>query len=96
MKQRLVLIFFWLVIALLSGVILFWMAVAILFNINRATVIALAYDRLGNVAMGQGNETISSWAGKRNSWLEKPINFLFKILTGEVNHCDNSKEAQNM
>lgn len=92
MKQRLALTFFWFVIALFNVAVLFWMGVAIVFNLKRATDIAIGYDRLANTAMGQGHETISSWAGKRNGWEEKAINWLFKTLTGEENHCDNHRE----
>lgn len=65
---------------------------SIITGSQRAVEISLGYDRLGNASMGRGNETISSWVGKRNSWQERFINKLFNILTGEVNHCDNNRE----
>jgi hypothetical protein len=92
MKLRFVLCLFWIIIAVCNAAVMFWMAVCIMFNIDRATQIALGYDRVGNVAMGRGWETISSWAGRNNDWLERPINWLFKVLTGEENHCDRWKE----
>lgn len=92
MKQRLVLTFFWFTIALFNIAVMFWMAASIMFSVKRATAIAIAYDRLGSAAMGNGQETISSWAGKKNSWQEQFINWLFKTLTGEENHCDNNRE----
>ena len=94
MKKRAVLFIFWIIILLLNVVIQLWMTCSLIFNVERATTIALGYDRLGNAAMGQGNETISSWAGRKNSWMEPWINKLFKVLTGEVNHCDNNLEQR--
>lgn len=94
MKVRLVLILAWLIIAPLSIATWIWMAVGILFNMPRATSIAVAYDRLGNAAMGQGDrETISSWSGKKNGWQERFINWLFFHLMGETNHCDKYREG---
>lgn len=92
MNTRLVLIIFWFLILILNVVAQLWMLVSIVTGSPRATSIALGYDRLGNVVMGQGNETISSWAGRRNSWMEPYINKMFKILTGEDNHCDRNRE----
>ncbi len=92
MKVRLVLLFFWFVILAVNVAIQFWMLVSICFNVKRAVAIAIAYDRLGNAAMGQGYETISSYAGKKNGWQEKFINWLFFVLTGERNHCDRNRE----
>lgn len=89
MKLRLALVFFWFAIAFFNGIVMLYMAFCILFNTDRATKISVAYDRVGNAAMGNNStETISSWAGRTNHWMEKPINYLFKILTGEDNHCD--------
>jgi hypothetical protein len=92
MIYRVALFIAYMLILVIELAVHFWFVVSLLFNTERALAIVLAYDRLGNVAMGQGNETVSSWAGRRNSWLEKPINFLFKILTGETNHCDSHLE----
>jgi hypothetical protein len=94
MKQRLVLLFFWFVILLTNIVIQVWMLASIITGSNRAMEIALAYDRLGNAAMGRGNETISSWCGKRNGWQERFINKLFEWMGAGTNHCDNSREVQ--
>ena len=69
-----------------------WYAWCCIFNTGRALAILLAVDRLGNVAMGQGNETISSWEGRRNGPLEKPINWLFSKLGLGEDHCDNNRE----
>jgi hypothetical protein len=94
MKIRLVLLLAWISIALLSFVIWLWMGVSILFNIPRAISMAVAYDRLGNAAMGQGDrETISSWSGRNNGWQERFINWLFFHLMGETNHCDKYREG---
>ena len=91
--RRLILLFFMLIISVCNVFVMSWMFISIFFNPQRALEIAIAYDRLGNAAMGQGgNETISSWAGRNNHWLEKPINWVFKILTGEDNPCDRWKE----
>ena len=93
MKLRMVLLLFWMIIVPLELLIQFWFGICWLFNTDRATAIVLGYDRLGNVAMGQGNETISSWAGKRNSWLEPIINKLFEWLGEGKNHCDRNLEV---
>lgn len=90
--KRLALCIFWFIILGLNVAAMIWFAVCIMFNPTRATQIALGYDRVGNAAMGQGNETISSWAGRHSSWMERPINWLFKALTGEENHCNHSRE----
>jgi hypothetical protein len=76
-------------IAVAFGVLLFhvW---CIAFNPSRGAEITLGFDRLWNVAMGQGNETVSSWEGRRNGPLEKPINWLFSKLGLGENHCDNN------
>jgi hypothetical protein len=92
MKARLLLLLLWPLILLFDCVVQVWFGVCLIFNVPRATAIALGYDRLGNVAMNQGNETLSSWAGRNNSWLEPVIDWIFKILTGEKNHCDNNRE----
>lgn len=92
MKLRFALILFWIIIAVANAAVMFWMAVSILFNTDRAIQIAVAYDRVGNVAMGQGYETLSSYYGKKNNTMEKFINWLFFVLTGEKNHCDNWRE----
>lgn len=94
MRTRLVLLFFWFAIAVLNCAVWIWMGVSILFNTKRAIDIAIAYDRLANISMGQGDETISSWSGKKNSWQEEFINWLFFQLTGEVNHCDANRELR--
>ena len=94
MKRKAVLLFFWFIILLTNCVIQLWMLIEIVFNTDRAVSMAIAYDRLGNAAMGQGDkETISSWSGRKDSWQEKVIDKLFNILTGEVNHCDNNREV---
>lgn len=94
MRIRLVLMLAWLVIGLLNGTVWFWMGISILFNTTRAVSIAVAYDRLGNAAMGQGDqETISSWSGRKNGWQERFINWIFLHLTGEENHCDKYREV---
>lgn len=93
MKTRFVLILAWLLIVLLNSIVWLYLFVTILFNIDRAISITIAYDRLGNTVMGQGDkETISSWSGKKNSWQEEFVNWLFFHLTGEVNHCGNNRE----
>jgi hypothetical protein len=95
MKTRISLILFWFIIAILEiGVKLFFIY-CWFFNVDRAVQIVLGYDRVGNVAMGQGNETVSSWAGRHNSWLEPHINKLFFWLNGEHNHCDNNNREPN-
>ena len=93
MKTRLVLIFFWFVILAANVLIQMWFTLSIVFSVKRATAIAMGYDRLGNAAMGQGNETISSWAGRHGGWQERFINWLFRLLTGEENHCDKYREV---
>lgn len=93
MKQTSVLILAWLVIGMLSLLVYFYMLLMIVCNQKRAVSMTLAYDRLGNAAMGQGDrETISSWSGRKDGWQERFINWLFFHLTGEVNHCDNNRE----
>lgn len=92
MKPRLVLLLFWLIIVPLELAVQLWFGICLVFNTGRATAIVLGYDRLGNIAMGQGNETISSWAGRHNSWLEPIINKLFELLGQGKNHCDNNIE----
>lgn len=91
MTKRLGLLLFWIIILFFEFIVHTYLAFCIIFNTNRATEIILAYDRVGNVAMGQGNETVSSWAGRHNSWLEKYINFLFELM-GQKNHCDSVRE----
>ena len=92
MKTRLVLLFFWLIIGLLVPSIWLYMFICTAFNTKRAISRAIAFDRLGNAALGQGDrETISSWSGRKNGWREEAINKLFYWLTGEVNHCDNNR-----
>lgn len=94
MKLRLVLLFFYLVITILAPIIWMYLSVCIMFNTKRAVSITIAYDRLANAALGQGDrETISSWSGKKNGWQEEFINKLFFILTGETNHCDKYREV---
>lgn len=90
--KRLALCIFWWIILGLNVAAMIWFGVCIVFNPARATQIALGYDRVGNAAIGQGNETISSWAGRHNDWLEKPINKLFEWLGAGPNHCDRSLE----
>lgn len=93
MKIKFVLTLAWFAIALLNVVVWLWMGISILFNTKRATSIAVAYDRLGNAAMGQGDrETISSWSGRKDGWQEKFINWIFFHLKGETNHCDIYRE----
>lgn len=95
MKTRLALILAWLVIGLLNGAVWCWMGLCILCNAPRAISIAVAYDRLGNAALGQGDrETISSWSGRHNGWQERVINWIFYHLTGEKNHCDKYRELE--
>ena len=62
----------------------------IAFVPKRGAEIVLGIDRLWNVAMGQGNETVSSWEGRHIGPLEKPINWLFSRLVIGDNHCDNN------
>lgn len=90
--RRLSLLFFWCIILVLEIAVQFWFFVSVIFNPVRAKAIVLAYDRLGNIAMGQGNETVSSWAGRKNSWLEPGINKLFEWLGAGKEHCDVSIE----
>jgi len=93
MKVRIVLLLAWLFIGILNTAVWLWMGVSILFDTPRAIDIAIAYDRLGNAAMGQGDrETISSWSGRQNGWQEKFINWIFFHLMGEENHCDRYRE----
>lgn len=89
MKIRFLLLFFWVIIGILYPIVWIYSLVCIAFNTKRAISIAVAFDRLGNAALGQGDrETISSWSGRKNGWQEECINWLFFHLTGEVNHCD--------
>lgn len=92
MKLRFALIFFWLIIIVSEIIVNIFTLWCILFNTKRAVEIELAFDRVGNSAMGQGNETISSWAGRHNSWMEPYINKLFEWLGEGPNHCDNNIE----
>ena len=92
MKIRLALIIALIAIWVCDTIVQMWTVWCIVFNPKRATEIVLAYDRVGNVAMGQGNETISSWAGRHNSWMERPINLMFEWLGAGKNHCDRSVE----
>ena len=94
MKTRFLLILVWPFVLLFELIVQIWFLVSLIFNIDRAIKIILGYDRLGNIAMGQGNETISSWTGRHNSWLEPIINWIFKVLTGEDNHCDKHLEVK--
>lgn len=93
MKTRLVLLLAWLIIFPLSLLVWVYMGVGILFNVERATSIALGWDRLGNASLGQGDmQTISSWSGRHGGWQERFIDWIFFNMTGEVNHCDNNIE----
>jgi hypothetical protein len=95
MKVRLSLILFWIIIAALEILVKLFFIYCWFFNVDRAVQIVLGYDRVGNVAMGQGNETISSWAGRRNSWLEPHINKMFEWLGEGKGHCDNNLERRS-
>jgi hypothetical protein len=92
MRQRFALILFWFLIWGTNKVVQVWFAWCIIFNTKRATEIALAYDRVGNVSMGQGHETISSWSGRKNGWMEPYINKMFEWLGEGPNHCDTNLE----
>lgn len=95
MKLKGLLILVWLVLLILQPVLLCWMLIMIALNTKRALSMVLAYDRLGNAAFGQGDrETISSWSGRKGGWREQAIDWLFRHLTGELNHCDNHREIQ--
>jgi hypothetical protein len=87
--ERGVLLIFWFIIGCCNFVGQFWLLGSIIAGSPRATTICEGYDRVGNILMGQGNETISSYYGKKGGWQEKFINWLFLKLTGEANHCKN-------
>jgi hypothetical protein len=94
MKTKLTLILFWFVVVTLEVLIHLWFLASIVFSTKRATAIILGYDRLGNIAMGQGNETISSNAGRLNRWYEPIIDKLFEWLGDGKNHCKNNIEKR--
>jgi hypothetical protein len=59
-----------------------------------------ALSQLGNVGnpfadhtQTTSDESISGRAHREGSWVERPIDWLFLRLTGEVGHCRNSYEA---
>jgi hypothetical protein len=89
-KKRMVLFIFLIIIYFLNKIIQLWMLGSIIMGSKRALDIAVGYDRIGNIAMGQGNEKISSYYGRKHGWQERFIDWLFKTLTGEVGHCANS------
>lgn len=68
--------------------------------------LALALDQFLNVILlGDPDDTISSRLGRANrtgrpKWFVKPmtlaLDFMMEKLTGEINHCDNSVETEEV
>lgn len=88
--KRLPLILIWLALWLVAPLALIRMAWAILTNLERAWLIALAFDDLGNVATnGELGQSISSRAAhaRPKLWATLMCKFLNTLDPG---HCDRA------
>lgn len=97
----------WLLIVLACALIGIWalaaMAISAAFRHGRrGWQLAVAFDRLGNVAAGgSGFETISARCWRERSApkyarLVRAIDWVFLTFAGEENHCETSWETEQI